>query len=245
MPRLFALITLLLAVALAAAAPAQAQTGGTEAAEPIAATGGTPVTVSDGRITLSAKSDAVLGRTLRFRGNVPAEHAGRTIHIERFDAKKALWMAEATAVVAGDGAFLARWKTDNAGRLRLRARVESPDTKASAADASPELALTVYKPSKATWYGPGFYGRTTACGQKMSKTLVGVAHRTLPCGTKVAVMYDKRVLTVPVVDRGPYANGANWDLTYAAAQALGFLYTDVIGAVRLPREPASAARRKR
>jgi rare lipoprotein A (peptidoglycan hydrolase) len=46
-------------------------------------------------------------------------------------------------------------------------------------------------------------------------------------------------MTVPVVDRGPFRNGAHWDLTFAAAQALGFRYTDVIGAVRL-REPAPA-----
>lgn len=240
MSRFLALITLLSLLAVATTATAQSPTGGTEAAEPVATTGGTPVTVSDGRITVSVKSDAVLGRTVRFRGRVPSDHAGRTILIERYDLKKDAWVREAAAVVAGDGAFLARWKTDSAGHLRLRARVEIPQTTARASDASPELNLTVYKPAKATWYGPGFYGRTTACGLKMSRTLVGVAHRTLPCGTKVAVMYENRVLTVPVVDRGPYANGAKWDITYAAAQALGFLHTDVVGTVRVPAEPAPA-----
>ena len=56
----------------------------------------------------------------------------------------------------------------------------------------------------ATWYGPGFYGRRTACGVKMSRTLLGVAHKTLPCGTQVAVLYKGRRITVPVVDRGPF-----------------------------------------
>jgi hypothetical protein len=234
MPRIFALITLLLVVA----APAAAQTGGTEAGGAVAPTGGHVATVTDGRFTLAARSDALLGRTAHFRGRVPAEEAGRAITIERFDVKKNAWVPVATSVVAGDGNFLARWRTNTIGRFRLRATVDGGG-QARASAATPELSLTVYLPAKTTWYGPGFYGRTTACGMKMSKTLVGVAHKSLPCGTNVAVFYKGRALTVPVVDRGPYANGASWDLTYAAATALGFKHTDVIGAVRL-REPARA-----
>ena len=109
----------------------------------------------------------------------------------------------------------------------MRARVEAPD--ASAAAAAPELEITLYTAAKATWYGPGFYGKKTACGAKLTKTLVGVAHKTLPCGTKVSFLYKGRTLTVPVVDRGPFANGAKWDLTAAAAQQLGFTATDTVG----------------
>lgn len=73
----------------------------------------------------------------------------------------------------------------------------------------------------ATWFGPGFYGQETACGQKMTPVVVGVASRTLPCGTLVLVSYKGHHLTVPVIDRGPYAhNGASWDLTWGAASAL-------------------------
>jgi rare lipoprotein A (peptidoglycan hydrolase) len=72
----------------------------------------------------------------------------------------------------------------------------------------------------ATWFGPGFYGQKTACGQTMSPVIVGVASRTLPCGTLVLVNYRGHRLTVPVIDRGPYANGATWDLTWGAASAL-------------------------
>ncbi len=54
----------------------------------------------------------------------------------------------------------------------------------------------------------------------MSPVLVGVASRTLPCGTLVLVNYKGHRLTVPVIDRGPYANGATWDLTWGAASAL-------------------------
>lgn len=72
----------------------------------------------------------------------------------------------------------------------------------------------------ATWFGPGFYGQKTACGQTMSPVIVGVASRTLPCGTLVLVNYKGHRLTVPVIDRGPYAHGATWDLTSGAASAL-------------------------
>jgi rare lipoprotein A (peptidoglycan hydrolase) len=77
------------------------------------------------------------------------------------------------------------------------------------------------KPQIATWFGPGFYGQKTACGQTMTPVVIGVASRTLPCGTLVLVNYRSHRLTVPVIDRGPYAkNGAVWDLTAGAASAL-------------------------
>jgi rare lipoprotein A (peptidoglycan hydrolase) len=64
---------------------------------------------------------------------------------------------------------------------------------------------------------------------------VGVANRTLPCGTLVKVSYKGHALTVPVLDRGPYANHADWDLTAGAAQALDItetvrIHTRVVGA---------------
>jgi rare lipoprotein A len=92
------------------------------------------------------------------------------------------------------------------------------------------------KTALATWFGPGFYGQHTACGQTLTPATVGVANRKLPCGTLVKVTYHGQGLTVPVVDRGPYANGADWDLTAAAAQSLGIeetvrIVTTVVGAV--------------
>jgi rare lipoprotein A len=91
--------------------------------------------------------------------------------------------------------------------------------------------MTVYRRAVASWYGPGFYGRTTACGLRMTRRLMGVAHRRLPCGTEVAITYKGQAITVPVVDRGPYVRGRRWDLTSAAAATLGLRYTDRLGAV--------------
>ena len=92
---------------------------------------------------------------------------------------------------------------------------------ASAPGGAPSKAPAVPHGAQiATWFGPGFYGQKTACGQTMSPVIVGVASRTLPCGTLVLVNYKSHRLTVPVIDRGPYANGATWDLTWGAASAL-------------------------
>ncbi len=97
----------------------------------------------------------------------------------------------------------------------------------SAGGASAPSGAPAGKPAKhskkaqiATWFGPGFYGQQTACGQTMTPVIVGVANRTLPCGTLVLVNYKGHQLTVPVIDRGPYAHGATWDLTWGAASAL-------------------------
>jgi rare lipoprotein A (peptidoglycan hydrolase) len=75
----------------------------------------------------------------------------------------------------------------------------------------------------------------------MTRHLVGVASRTLPCGTLVEISYRGASLTVPVVDRGPFSR-ATWDLTYAAAQALGFTGSQQIGTLIVGRShPALVA----
>jgi len=106
----------------------------------------------------------------------------------------------------------------------------------TAAPARSSATRTVVHPTGiATWFGPGFYGKKTACGQTLTPGVVGVANRTLPCGTLIKVSYDGHTLTVPVLDRGPYSHiGADWDLTSGAAQALGItetvrIHTRVVG----------------
>src|ERR1019366_3879070 len=94
----------------------------------------------------------------------------------------------------------------------------------------PATATKVHTTGIATWFGPGFYGKQTACGQTMTPAIVGVANRTLPCGTLVKVSYRGHLLVVPVIDRGPYSHiGADWDLTAEAARTLGVEDTVRIG----------------
>ncbi|HXR31257.1 MAG TPA: septal ring lytic transglycosylase RlpA family protein [Solirubrobacterales bacterium] len=80
----------------------------------------------------------------------------------------------------------------------------------------------------ATWYGPGLYGNSTACGQTLLPRTVGVAHRTLPCGTAVKLVYEGRSLITRVIDRGPYTAGNAFDLTNGARRALDFEGVDQV-----------------
>jgi len=84
------------------------------------------------------------------------------------------------------------------------------------------LAFLPMRWAGATWYGPGFYGNRTACGQVLRPHTVGVAHRNLPCGTAVKFVHGARHLVTRVIDRGPFTLGHSWDLTNGARRALGF-----------------------
>lgn len=82
------------------------------------------------------------------------------------------------------------------------------------------------KDKVASWYGPGFYGGRTACGQRLKRKTIGVAHRRLPCGTKVVFNKGGRWLRTRVIDRGPFIKGRTWDLTRRASRALGMKWTE-------------------
>jgi rare lipoprotein A len=209
------------AIVLATPSPAAAQ----------AATGGAEATT--GPVTLVTTPRGLVGRRKLFTGSVARRDAKRTVAVQRYDELSRQWTTIARATPEPDGDFSARWKADRAGDLKVRAIVEN--ARAQAAAAAPEIPITLFRPARATWYGPGFYGNRTACGQTMSRTLVGVAHKTLKCGTRVEFLYRGRTLVAPVVDRGPYANGASWDLTSAAAERLGFSGVDTVGALRARR----------
>lgn len=138
---------------------------------------------------------------------------------------------------AGDGHFRAGIDAARPGRLRLRARFggDRLNTKKTR-----KRRLNVYRPSPATYYGPGFYGNRTACGQTLHTYTLGVAHRTLACGTKIGILYGGRTITVRVIDRGPYGR-ADWDLTGASARRLGFSGRNYIGIIVGRSSPARQA----
>jgi rare lipoprotein A len=79
--------------------------------------------------------------------------------------------------------------------------------------------LNVYRLAEASWYGGG---GSLACGGSLTSATLGVANKTLPCGTQVTLHYHGRTVRVPVVDRGPYVAGREFDLTEATKQDLGF-----------------------
>jgi rare lipoprotein A (peptidoglycan hydrolase) len=182
--------------------------------------------------TLSSRATALLGRTLTVRGTIAGAGAGQAVQLERQDVLGA-WAPATTATTAPDGSFVARWRTDVLGTVTLRAvPAASEGASASSAAAQPTRIVTVLKPATATWYGPGLWGKATACGQTLTRDLLGVAHKTLPCGTAVQLGYRGRTLTVPVVDRGPFRKGTTYDLTKATAEQLGVTATVRLGVLR-------------
>lgn len=133
-------------------------------------------------------------------------------------------LALATALCAlGSGTTLALGATGGASAPASGTAATSTPAPVTPATS---VAAKVRPSGIATWFGPGFYGHKTACGQTLTPTVVGVANRTLPCGTLIKIAYGSRTVTVPVLDRGPYSHiGADWDLTAGAARALGVTET--------------------
>ncbi|HTT27788.1 MAG TPA: septal ring lytic transglycosylase RlpA family protein [Solirubrobacteraceae bacterium] len=206
--------------------------GNTPGAPPVS-TGNAPVTATGNGITIASQESAFLRPGLSVSGAVPGSDAGETVEIDQLGSGiNATWVPVATATAQSGGSFAATWRPSRAGQMTIRAVIKG--TQASSATAAPTLSITVYRRSTATLYGPGFYGHRTACGQILRRRTIGVANRTLPCGTPVQIFYKGQVITVPVIDRGPYAHGANWDLTMATGRALGMLGTAVIGATAVP-----------
>lgn len=78
---------------------------------------------------------------------------------------------------------------------------------------------------RSTWYGSGLWGRETACGVRLTPRTIGIAHRKLPCGARVALAYRGHWRRARVIDRGPYRKGYGLDLTRRLARQLGLIRT--------------------
>jgi rare lipoprotein A len=226
-----------LADASAPAAPAPTP-GGLTFVDPSA-----PTVFADGS-TLTAPLGELLGSTVAVHGVLAGTKPGDTVAVQALEPSTGAWTTAATAIVAGDGSYDASWTPAHSGRTTVRAvpaAQASAATRVAAGAPVEGRELTLYKKARVTWYGPGFYGRRTACGKRMTTKLLGVAHKTLPCGTLVELYNDGNVVTVPVVDRGPFRKGTSYDLTAATAKSLGVAATATIGAVRAARAPVPAA----
>jgi len=124
------------------------------------------------------------------------------------------------AATAARGSFRTHVSPDLAGNYAVRAYVAHGAR--TRAGVSPARRLTAYRQAGASYYGPGLYGNGVACGGTLMPGTLGVANKTLPCGTKVKLRYRGRTVTVPVIDRGPYVAGRDYDLTTATKLRLGF-----------------------
>lgn len=157
--------------------------------------------------------NALVGDKIKIKGQVTPAGAERRI-VVRVDGEKV------TARAGRNGHFAASWKASRTGRFDVDVTARSNRVATGSRDSAG--TVTVYRPAAASWYGPGLYGNPLACGGTLSAGTLGVANKTLPCGAKVTLRYGNNTVTVPVIDRGPYAGNREYDLTAATKQRLGF-----------------------
>jgi rare lipoprotein A len=189
-----------------------------------------PVGIVSTTPTLSAPLGRALSTTLRVHrtnlnvldgarvsvtGALSPGPSGRTVTLQA--AGHHGWRTVARARAGAEGRFRLRYVPRQTGSEQLRVQF-SGDT-ADLPAHRPVGRLSVYRLAQASWYGGG---GGLACGGSLTSATMGVANKTLPCGTRVTLRYNGRSIVVPVVDRGPYVAGREFDLTQATKQALGF-----------------------
>jgi peptidoglycan lytic transglycosylase len=159
-----------------------------------------------------------VGQTAVVTGTAPA---GCTVVLQRRGARG--WRALDRARADGAGRFRLRHRAARATSAQVRLRV------AGAPSATRPLGrLNAYRRAAASWYGPGLYGNHLACGGRLSDSVRGVAHKTLPCGTELTLRKGDRIVRARVVDRGPFVAGREFDLTPATRRALDFGSTGIV-----------------
>jgi rare lipoprotein A len=177
--------------------------------------------------TLSVRSvrrTVLAGDRVVVRGALRPAAAGRAVALQV--RRPGGWTTVDHDRTDGHGRYVLLWRASSTGTNRVRVHFGGTRELTSAR----ELAGTarVYRPAMASWYGPGFYGHHLACGGTLTTGTLGVAHKWLPCGTKVTLYYHGRMVRVPVIDRGPYVSGREFDLTGATKQKLGFGSTGIV-----------------
>jgi rare lipoprotein A len=165
------------------------------------------------------------GRVATVIGTLRPGLAARTVTLQALGSHG--WSTVARVRTGAKGLFRLRYVPRQTGSARLRLRFVGD---VNELPAHRRLGrLNVYRLAEASWYGGG---GGLACGGSLTSATMGVANKTLPCGTLVTLRYGGRSVRVPVVDRGPYVAGREFDLTQATKQALGFGDTGEVWSTR-------------
>jgi peptidoglycan lytic transglycosylase len=153
------------------------------------------------------------GRHALVSGRVAGTAPGRAVALER-RGRGGHWHTVERARTGTGGAFRLRFRPRAAGSAMVRVRTGATHARVG--------RLNVFRRARASWYGPGLYGGHLGCGGTLTPGTLGVASKTLPCGAKVTLRHRGRTVRVPVVDRGPYVAGREFDLTAATKDRLRF-----------------------
>jgi rare lipoprotein A len=217
----------LLSTSVVAAVPAVALSDTGPAAPTPAATAATPVaTKASSSLSVSSVRRTVLaGKRVVVRGVLHPDGAGRAVSLQ-VGRTGGGWITVDHDRTDAKGRYVLAWRAARTGTKRVRVHFGGTKQLSSARRAAG--TTRVYRRAFASWYGPGLYGQHLACGGTLSAGTLGVAHKSLPCGTKVTLHYRGRTVRVPVVDRGPYVGGREFDLTAATKQKLRFGSTGTV-----------------
>ena len=90
---------------------------------------------------------------------------------------------------------------------------------------TPQEEFNHVETGTASWYGPGFHGKSTANGEQYDQSDRTAAHRTLqmPSVVRVTNLDNGQSTTVRINDRGPYARSRILDVSRATAETLGMI----------------------
>ena len=176
-------------------------------------------------LNVLAGHPASVAGLLTSRSASVGELAGRVVRLQALTPRG--WRTLATDTAGRRGRFRVRYVPSRIGSRLVRLAVAGAGDQRTARRLLGRL--DVYRLAGASWYGGG---GTLACGGELTSSTLGVANQTLPCGTQVTLRYDGRTVTVPVIDRGPYVEGREFDLTEATKRALGFEGTGDVWSTR-------------
>lgn len=165
-----------------------------------------------------ARRHLVVGRKARINGRV--RPAGKRKVVVRVGGRSI------KTTTRPGGRFSVRWRNGGTGVHKVRVRAGG--NRRAIGSRARAGRVIVYRPASSSWYGPGFYGNRTACGHTLTTSTLGVAHRSMPCGTRVRLRHRGRSVAVRVIDRGPYVAGRELDLTYATKRRLRFGSTGTV-----------------
>jgi len=168
---------------------------------------------------LAGHSVLLAGRLLGSRGSLALP--GRMVTLQRLARHG--WQTIARVRTSTNGRYRLRFLAERTGSEAVRLRFAGD--LADAASHRRLGRLNVYRLAQVSWYGGG---GELACGGALTDSTLGVANKTLPCGTLVTLRYGDRSIRVPVVDRGPFVPGREFDLTLATKEALRFGGTGVV-----------------
>jgi rare lipoprotein A len=187
---------------------------------------GYTATAEKERIHLRLASLNVLsGHAAVTTGSLRPKMSGASVSLQLLFGRR--WVTVAHAHTGARGRFRLRYRPRRTGSWPAQLRYGDG---AGGRGARRRLGvLSSFRPAEVSWYGGG---GGLACGGQLTSATLGVANRTLPCGTWLTLRYDGRSVRVEVIDRGPYVEGREFDLTEATKRTLGFEGVGVVWSTR-------------